>query len=150
MKNLTLGVAAAMMTAGVAFAQTTTPGTATTPPTTTQTAPMAAPGTPVTPVTPRTPVNPASPSAPLNPSNNSSTTPPAVTTSAANNKTSAAPVKGRNSFTIGEARRRITAGGFTKVTGLRKDRDGIWRGKAMKDGASVSVYCDYQGNVGSM
>ena len=85
----------------------------------------------------------------LNPGNNSSATPPAVTTSNANNKTGAAPVKGRNSFTMGEARRRLEKGGFTQVTGLKKDADGIWRGKAMKNGASVDVYCDYQGNVGA-
>ena len=85
----------------------------------------------------------------LSPSNNSSATPPAVTTSNANNKTAAAPVKGHNSFTMGEARRRIERGGFSQVTGLKKDSDGIWRGKAMKAGASVDVYCDYQGNVGS-
>ena len=58
-------------------------------------------------------------------------------------------MKGRNSFTMGEARRRIEKGGFTQVTGLKKDADGIWRGKGMKAGASVDVYCDYQGNVGS-
>lgn len=85
----------------------------------------------------------------LSPSNNSSATPPAVTTSNANAKTGAAPVKGRNSFTMGEARRRIEKGGFTQVTGLKKDADGIWRGKAMRSGTSVDVYCDYQGNVGA-
>ena len=85
----------------------------------------------------------------LSPSNNNSATPPAVTTSNANNKTGAAPVKGRNSFTMGEARRRIEKGGFSQVTGLKKDADGIWRGKAMRSGASVDVYCDYQGNVGA-
>ena len=72
-----------------------------------------------------------------------------MTTSNANNKTSAAPVKGRNSFTMGEARRRIEKGGFTQVTALKKDADGIWRGKAMKSGSPVDVYCDYQGNVGA-
>ena len=85
----------------------------------------------------------------LNPGTNGSATPPAVTTSNANAKTAAAPVKGRNSFTMGEARRRIEKGGFSQVTGLKKDNDGIWRGKGMKAGASVDVYCDYQGNVGA-
>ena len=140
MKSFTLGIAALAMTAGAAFAQTTT-----TTPSASPTAPAVTTPSPTT--TP--PPSPSSPAAPLNQSNNSSTTPPAVTTSNANNKTSAAPVKGRNSFTIGEARRRITAGGFTQVTSLRKDQDGIWRGKAMKNGQSVSVYCDYQGNVGA-
>jgi len=83
------------------------------------------------------------------PDNTTSAAPPAVTTSNANQKTAAAPVKGRNSFTMNEARRRIEAGGFTKVTGLKKDQDGIWRGTGMRNGASVPVYCDYQGNVGA-
>ena len=85
----------------------------------------------------------------LSPNNNASATPPAVTTSNANQKTSAAPVKGRNSFSAAQARRRIEAGGFTQVTDMRKDRDGIWRGKAMHGSDRVNVYCDYQGNVGA-
>ena len=83
------------------------------------------------------------------PDNTSTPSAPAVTTSNANKKTAAAPVKGRNSFTMNEARRRIEAGGFTQVTGLKKDQDGIWRGTGMRSGASVPVYCDYQGNVGA-
>ena len=83
------------------------------------------------------------------PANTTTASPPAVTTSNADSKTAAAPVKGANSFTLDEARRRIEAGGFTQVSGLKKDDDGIWRGQAMKDGASVSVFCDYQGNVGA-
>ena len=83
------------------------------------------------------------------PDNTTTASPPAVTTSNANNKTAAAPVKGANSFTMSEAQRRIEAGGFSQVTDLKKDTDGIWRGTGMRDGASVSVYCDYQGNVGA-
>lgn len=75
--------------------------------------------------------------------------PPAVTTSNADKKTAAAPVKGANSFTMDEARRRIESGGFSQVTTLQKDGDGVWRGTAMRDGTSVPVYCDYQGNVGA-
>ncbi len=82
--------------------------------------------------------------------NHSSTAQPAVTTSDADRKTSAAPVRGSNSFTSNEARRRIETGGFTQVTGLHKDRDGIWRGKAMRSGTAVGVFCDYQGNVGAL
>jgi hypothetical protein len=33
------------------------------------------------------------------------------------------------------------------VTELRKDDQGIWRGKAQKDGKSVSVGIDYKGTV---
>lgn len=60
-----------------------------------------------------------------------------------------APFRGANSFTEGEARRRLERNGFTDVTGLARDADGIWRGKAKRSGASVDVYCDYQGNVGA-
>lgn len=87
--------------------------------------------------------------APRSDANTSTPAAPAITTSNANLKTSAAPVPGANSFTLNEARRRITAGGFTAVTALQKDRNGVWRGKAMRDGAPVSVFCDYQGNVGA-
>ena len=58
------------------------------------------------------------------------------------------PAKGANSFSDGEARRRIEGGGFSTVSDLKKDGDGIWRGNAMKDGAKVAVWLDYKGNVG--
>ena len=58
-----------------------------------------------------------------------------------------AAVKGRNSFTEGEAKSRIESNGFSDVSGLAKDDDGVWRGKAMKDGRRVEVSLDYQGNV---
>ena len=71
---------------------------------------------------------------------------PANTTTAA---PPAAPVNGANSFTMDEARRRIEAGGFSQVTALKKEDDGIWRGQAVRGGTSVPVFCDYQGNVGA-
>jgi len=59
------------------------------------------------------------------------------------------PAKGANSFTEAEARRRIEASGFSNVTGLAKDSDGVWRGKAQqKDGGSAEVWLDYKGNSG--
>jgi hypothetical protein len=58
-----------------------------------------------------------------------------------------APVQGRNSFTEGEAKSKIEKAGFANVSGLKKDDSGIWRGKAMKNGQSVDVSLDYQGNV---
>ena len=57
------------------------------------------------------------------------------------------PVKGSNSFTEGEARSRIEDKGFSNVSALKKDDDGIWRGRAMKSGQQVDVALDYQGNV---
>ena len=58
-----------------------------------------------------------------------------------------APLKGANSFTEGQARDRALAHGYTDVTGLKKDDDGIWRGMATMDGKSVGVAIDYKGNV---
>lgn len=57
------------------------------------------------------------------------------------------PVQGANSFTEGEAKSRIEAKGFSNISGLQKDDSGVWRGQAQKDGKTVSVSLDYQGNV---
>ena len=69
----------------------------------------------------------------------------AVSTSSDNN--TAKPAAGANSFTEDQARSRIEAKGYTKVSGLTKDSDGIWRGKGMKGAATENVAVDYQGNV---
>jgi uncharacterized protein with FMN-binding domain len=58
-----------------------------------------------------------------------------------------APIKGANSFTEGQAKDRVVAAGFTSVSSLVKDSDGVWRGSAMKDGKSVKVAVDFKGNV---
>jgi opacity protein-like surface antigen len=69
----------------------------------------------------------------------------AVNSSGQNN--SAAPVAGRNSFTEGQAKSKIEGAGFSNVTELKKDDNGIWRGKASKGGSTSSVSVDFQGNV---
>lgn len=58
------------------------------------------------------------------------------------------PAKGANSFSRGEAQRRIQREGYTQVADLKKDADGIWRGHGTKNGAGVGVWLDYKGNVG--
>ena len=58
-----------------------------------------------------------------------------------------APVVGSNSFTEGQAKSHIESSGFSNVSELRKDDQGVWRGKAMKDGKSATVSLDFQGNV---
>ena len=59
----------------------------------------------------------------------------AVNTSDSKNRVAATgPVKGSNSFTEGEARSRIQDKGLSNVTALKKDDDGIWRGRAMQSG----------------
>jgi hypothetical protein len=75
-----------------------------------------------------------------------STTPPAATTDSART-TTAAPVAGANSFTMAQAQKRIEDQGYTQVSALTKDAKSIWRGHAMKDGKTVDVALDYQGNI---
>lgn len=54
---------------------------------------------------------------------------------------------GANSFTEAQAKSRLETQGFTGVTTLVKDADGVWRGMATKGGRSLSVAVDYQGNI---
>src|SRR4051794_11550616 len=70
----------------------------------------------------------------------------AVATTSAN---APQPARGANSFTEGEARRRLESKGYAEVTGLQKDADGIWRGTAKKSGSTVKVWLDYKGNLGA-
>jgi hypothetical protein len=70
---------------------------------------------------------------------------PAVATP--NTQNPAAPVEGANSFTEAQAKARIEEAGYTEVSGLKLDDKGVWQATAMKDGKSVSVALDYQGNV---
>jgi hypothetical protein len=69
----------------------------------------------------------------------------AVNSSGQNN--SNAPVAGRNSFTEGQAKSKIEKAGFTNVSALKKDDNGVWRGKANKGGSSTDVSVDFEGNV---
>lgn len=55
--------------------------------------------------------------------------------------------RGANSFTQSEARAHIAKSGFTDVSPLKKDKDGVWRGTAKKDGSTVHVGLDFKGNV---
>ena len=80
-----------------------------------------------------------------NPPANSGPNNKAVNSKSENNP--GAPVAGANSFTEGQAKSRIESHGFSNVTDLKKDDAGVWRGKAMKDGKSVDVSLDFQGNV---
>lgn len=57
------------------------------------------------------------------------------------------PVAGANSFTKAEAVKQIEAKGYMHVKKLAKDKDGVWRGTATKDGQSGPISVDYQGNV---
>lgn len=54
---------------------------------------------------------------------------------------------GASSFTEAQVKSRLEAAGYTNVTELRKDEQGIWRGKAMKDGRQVNVGVDFKGTI---
>lgn len=54
---------------------------------------------------------------------------------------------GSNSFTEAQARDRLERSGYSQVSGLLKDDNGIWRGKATYGGTAVSVGLDYRGAI---
>ena len=70
---------------------------------------------------------------------------PAVDTSSTDK--AATPASGSNSFTEKQAQRRLAKHGYTNVSDLVKDDSGVWRGKAMSKGKTVSVSLDYKGNI---
>ena len=75
------------------------------------------------------------------------TTPAAFANTKDVNKTAAAPVAGKNSFTAAQVTKRLQDNGYSNVTGLAQDDKSVWHGNAMKGGATVSVAVDYQGNI---
>lgn len=80
------------------------------------------------------------------PAANSNGNTPAKATPESKNMT-AAPVEGANSFTQDQAKSRIEKAGFSDVKNLMKDDKGIWMAAGMKDGKTVNIALDYQGNV---
>jgi hypothetical protein len=46
-----------------------------------------------------------------------------------------------------QARERIDKQGYTAVTGLKQDAQGIWHGSATKDGKTVEILLDKDGKV---
>ena len=79
------------------------------------------------------------------PSANPNASTPAVVSPNANNP--GAPAAGANSFTEAQAKSRIEKAGYSNVSGLSRDKAGIWKGAASKGRTSVVVALDYQGNV---
>ena len=79
------------------------------------------------------------------PSTSPPTDQPPVATAPSNDPN--APLPGANSFTEGQAKDRIEKAGLTQVSDLKKDDNGIWRGRAMMGGKQTDVALDYRGNV---
>ncbi len=76
--------------------------------------------------------------------------PPAAQNEAVNtdgNMGDASATAASNSFTEAQARGHIEKAGYTDVTGLTKTPEGLWTGKAMKDGKSANVSLDFKGAV---
>ena len=132
MRSVVFGLAASLLLGGPALAQTTgaTSGGMTGP---------SAGGTAASPPTSGTPAVSSNRAAASGNDNQ------AVATTNAN---AAGPAHGHNSFTRGEARRRIAAEGYSQVSGLRLVQ-GVWQGRANKDGQTTSVWLDFKGNVGA-
>lgn len=76
---------------------------------------------------------------------NQGSAPPAVRTD--EGPTASTPQPGANSFTEGQVRARLEDAGFRDVAGLQKDDQGIWRGRATRNGSPTGVAVDFQGNV---
>lgn len=55
--------------------------------------------------------------------------------------------KGHNSFTKSQAQSRLEKAGYTDVTGLTLDQDGLWQAQASKNGQSIHVALDYKGDI---
>ncbi len=92
----------------------------------------------------------ARPAAPLAPSVTPAPDRSGATTtnpSAERSQPAGTPVAGANSFTEGQARSRMEDAGFTGISDLQKDDQGIWRGRGTRGGQPVSVMLDYQGTV---
>jgi len=75
------------------------------------------------------------------------TNPAVVTDESAAERMQGAPALGANSFTQEQAREHAVKAGYIDVGALTQAADGTWQGAAMRDGASVTVVVDYQGNV---
>lgn len=61
--------------------------------------------------------------------------------------TTAAPLPGANSFAEPQARKLIESRGYSEVSPLVNDRQGIWHGTARSGATKVHVSVDYKGNV---
>ena len=90
----------------------------------------------------------SSPTGSSNPAVGSTGNAPANTTTGSVNIVPASALeKGANSFTEDQAKSRLEAAGISAVADLKKDDDGIWRGKGTRTGKAVKVSLDYKGNI---
>ena len=132
MRSFLSACVALSLCGGAAFAQTATSSTAVPSTTGTTRPPTMAPLAPA-PMQPSTAMS--APSSPATMSQMSTSTTPK------------GDAKGANSFTENEARHRLENNGYSNVSALNKDQDGVWRGTATIGGTSKQVGVDYKGDI---
>lgn len=145
MRQFLLATLAVPLLALPVLAQTATGtmGSTTTGPTAAPTAPTL--GSTTAPVTaPTTPNSSMSSSSPSITGAHPGTTTRDMTS---DKQASAGGLVGANSFTEGQARSRLEKDGYSNVSGLAKDKDGVWRGRASKGSHEQAVGVDYKGNI---
>ena len=155
MRAILTATAALSLIFGSAFGQTTrtNPSAASTSPTIPSSSSTSA-------NSPCSSTNPTSPcysaNAPRNPCYSAAApNEPCSSTTTPNSRTSPAPTPPPattleatvRAFTKDQAKSQIEAKGYSNVSGLRKDAEGIWRGTAEKDGLSTNVTLNVNGNV---
>jgi hypothetical protein len=140
---------------GYAFGQTTR-----TNPSASSTSPTIPHSSSTSPNSPCSSTNPTSPcysaNAPRSPCYSAATpSEPCSTTTTPDSRTSPAPAlrapttaqASVRAFTKDQAKSQIEAKGYSNVSGLRKDAEGIWRGNAERDGLPINVTLEVNGNV---
>jgi hypothetical protein len=151
MRAILAATAVLSLISGYAFGQTTR-----TNPSASSTSPTISSSSSTSPNSPCSYANPTSPcysaKAPRNPCYDaaapnepcSAGTAPYSQTSPPGAKT---PQRAVRAFTEDQAKSQIEAKGYSSISGLRKDAEGVWRGKAEKDGLPVNVTLDGNGDV---
>ncbi|MEH0196518.1 hypothetical protein V7S57_10995 [Caulobacter sp. CCNWLY153] len=57
------------------------------------------------------------------------------------------PTPGASSYTADQARAAIEKAGYSELGPLNQNANGLWQGKATKDGRKVNVSIDYKGAI---
>ena len=154
MHKILAATAALSLIFGCAFAQTTRTGPSAS--STTQTVPSSSSTSPNSPCSSTNPTSPCyTAKAPRNPCYDAAapdkpcsttTTPSSQASPVPSPSATTTPQSSVRAFTGDQAKAQIEANGYSSVSGLRKDAEGTWRGKAVKDGLPADVTLEVKGN----
>jgi hypothetical protein len=154
MRTIFVAAAALLFISDYAFGQTTrtNPSASSTSPTIPSSS--TSPNSPCNPTNPNSPCysaksprNPCYSAAAPNEPCSTTTTPTSQPSPSPSPKAATTPQAALRAFTEDQAKSQIEAKGYSRVSGLRKDAKGIWRGKAEKNGLPVNVTLDVNGEV---